>query len=69
MSNAYVFHFCAATIQSGGGDLSKFPLFKESIHLTRVKADGETTKMIKDNFSLSQILRGVFRRQALGHKE
>ena len=56
MSNADVFNFCAATIQSGGGDLSKFPISKESIRLTRIKADGETAKTIKDNFVFPKFL-------------
>ena len=49
-SNADIFRFCAATIQSGGGDLAEFSLSEEWIRLARTAHDIETANIIKGNF-------------------
>ena len=44
---AEMFRFCAATIQSGGGDLESFPLSAEGIRLKGIELDEATARTIR----------------------
>ena len=50
LSSADIFYFCAATIQSGGGNLDDIQLSTATFRRLRLKAENKTGNAIKDQF-------------------